>query len=231
MADRVLLDERFRDVDVYLVQALLYLQRDDPRIKARVLKYLRCEDLTPRDRQLLGGIVPCTYPDAPSWVIQRLGRVIWAVERVPLILCVDQLEDVFDLSEVAVKFRRAMATLCDLVSRLPSAIVVISCLDNFYDELKKMLTRPIKDRVENDPRPVSLQTPCSRDEVVGLVGRRLRRLFEASGVPYSEDRPTAPATRRDDGQAGGPARPRRPARMPDLSRAMHRGREDGRLPS
>ena len=42
------------------------------------------------------------------------------------------------------KFRKAMATLCDLVSRLPSAIVVISCLENFYDELKKLLTRPIE---------------------------------------------------------------------------------------
>ena len=43
---------------------------------------------------------------------------------------------------------------------------MISCLENFYDQLKTMLTRPIKDRIENDPRPVSLQTPCSRDEVV-----------------------------------------------------------------
>ena len=41
-------------IDVDLVQALLYLQSDDPRIKARVLKYLRCEDLTPHDRRLLG---------------------------------------------------------------------------------------------------------------------------------------------------------------------------------
>ena len=60
-------------IDLDLVQALLYLQCNDPRIKARVLKYLRCEDLTAHDRQLLGGIVPCTYPDAPHWVIQRLG--------------------------------------------------------------------------------------------------------------------------------------------------------------
>jgi GTPase SAR1 family protein len=192
MADRIVLDDRFRDVDIYLVQALLYLQRDDPRIKARVLKYLRCEDLTSRDREWLGGIVPNTYADAPSWVVQRLGRVIWEVERVPLILCVDQLEEVFDLDQVAVKFRRAMATLCDLVSRLPSAIVVISCLNDFYVELRKMLTMPVKDRVENDPRPVDLQGRCSRDEVVGLVGRRLRRLFEASGASYDEDKPTAP---------------------------------------
>ena len=83
-----------------------------------------------------------------------------------------------------------MATLCDLVSRLPSAIVVISCLENFYDELKKMLTRPIKDRVENDPRPVGLQTPCDRDEVVSLVGRRLRHLFETAASPTQRGRPT-----------------------------------------
>jgi hypothetical protein len=192
MADRVILDERFHEIDVYLVQALLYLQCDDPRIKARVLKYLRCEDLTPHDRRLLGGIVPCTYPDAPHWVIQRLGQVIWAIDRVPLVLCVDQLEDVFDLDEAAVKFRKAMATLCDLVSRLPSAIVVISCLENFYDELKKLVTKPIKDRLENDPRPIGLQTPCDRAQVENLIGRRLKHLFEMSHAPYNESESTFP---------------------------------------
>ena len=181
MADRVILDDRFREVDVYLVQAILYLQCHDPRIKARVLKYLRCEDLTPQDRRLLGGIVPCTYPDSPIWVIQRLGQLIWAVEKVPLILCVDQLEDVFDLEDAAIKFRKAMATLCDLVSRLPSAIVVISCLENFYDELKKLLTRPIKDRVENDPRPVSLHSPCDQTEIERLIGLRLEYLYKTTG--------------------------------------------------
>ena len=116
-------------------------------------------------------------PDAPQRLIERLGELIWAVERVPLILCVDQLEDVFDLEEAAVKFRRAMATLCDIVSRLPSAIVVIACLDNFYDELKKMLTRPIVDRVENDPPPVDLDgLNAIRDEVERLIGQRLKFL-------------------------------------------------------
>ena len=120
LADRIILDDRFKTIDVYLIQALLYLQYDDPRIKARVLKYLRCEDLTPHDRQLLGGIVPCTYPDAPHWVIQRLGELMWALEGVPLILCVDQLEDMFDMEDAPMRFRRSLATLCDIVSRLPS---------------------------------------------------------------------------------------------------------------
>ena len=54
MANRIHPRRRFRAMDVYLVQALLYLQSDDPRIKARVLKYLRCEDLTPHDRNFWG---------------------------------------------------------------------------------------------------------------------------------------------------------------------------------
>src|SRR5262249_12533207 len=187
MADPIRLGDRFSTIDVYLVQVLLYLQGNDPRIKARVLKYLRCEDLTEHDRRLLGGIVPCLYPDAPHRIIERLGQLMWAVEKVPLILCVDQLEDVFDLDLAAVKFRRAMATLCDIVSRLRSAIVVIACLENFYDELKKLLTRPIKDRVENDPPPLDLMTPCERDQVERLIASRLQYLFAAMGVPFRAD--------------------------------------------
>jgi len=192
LADTIILDDRFSTIDVYLVQAMLYLQCNDPRIKARVLKYLRCEDLTEHDRRLLGGIVPCIYPDAPHRIIERLGQLIWAVERVPLVLCVDQLEDVFDLDEAAIKFRRAMATLCDIVSRLPSAIVVIACLDNFYDELKKLLTRPIVDRVENDPPPVSLQSPCDPDEVEKLIGQRLKFLYESMNIPFQPHQPSYP---------------------------------------
>jgi hypothetical protein len=192
MSDAIILDERFSTIDVYLVQAMLYLQCNDPRIKARVLKYLRCEDLTERDRRLLGGIVPCTYDDAPIWVIQRLGQLIWAVEHAPLILCVDQLEDVFDLDQSAVKFRRAMATLCDIVSRLPSAIVVIACLENYYEELRKLLTKPVMDRVETDPPPVGLQSLCGQNEVVSLIGHRLKFLYESLGATYRADQPTFP---------------------------------------
>jgi energy-coupling factor transporter ATP-binding protein EcfA2 len=192
LADSIIFDDRFSAIDVYLVQALLYLQCNDPPVKARVLKYLRCEDLTVHDRRLLGGIVPCTDPDGPHRIIERLGRLIWAVERAPLVICVDQLEDVFDLDEAAIKFRRAMATLCDLVSRLPSAIVVIACLDNFYDQLKKMLTRPIVDRVENDPPPVDLQGLCDLNEVENLIGQRLKFLYESAHVSFQPDQATYP---------------------------------------
>ncbi len=56
LADRIAPDARFASIDYDLVQALLYLQAPSSRLKASVLKYLRCEDLTPHDRRDLGGM-------------------------------------------------------------------------------------------------------------------------------------------------------------------------------
>ena len=184
LADRIAPDARFASIDYDLVQALLYLQAPSPRIKACVLKYLRCEDLTPHDRRDLGGIVPRVYASAPQWMIQRLGELMWAVEKVPLVLCVDQLEDMFDLGDAPARFRRVLATLCDIISRLPSAIVVISCLENFFDEVKRHLTQPISRRVTAGPGPVELPAACDRDQVVALIGRRLESLYRSTGVRF-----------------------------------------------
>jgi AAA ATPase domain len=192
LADQIALDPRFASIDYDLVQALVYLQVPDPRVKARVLKYLRCEDLTPRDRQDLGGMVPRVYASASQWMIQRLGELIWAVEKVPLVLCVDQLEDMFDQGEAPARFRRVLATLCDLTSRLPSAVVVISCLENFYDEVKRHLTQPISRRVTAAPGPVELPAACDRDQVVALISRRLESLYRSAGARYVPAEPTYP---------------------------------------
>jgi hypothetical protein len=192
LADRVALDPRFASIDYDLVQALFYFQSADPRVKARVLKYLRCEDLTPRDRQDLGGMVPRVYASASQWMIQRLGELIWTVEGVPLVLCVDQLEDMFDQSDAPARFRRVLATLCDLTSRLPSAIVVISCLADFYDEVKRHLTQPISRRVTAAPGPLELPAASDREQVVALIGRRLESLYRSAGVPSVAAEPTYP---------------------------------------
>jgi hypothetical protein len=192
LADRIALDSRFASIDYDLVQALLYLEAANPRVKACVLKYLRCEDLTLRDREMLGGIVPRVYASAPQWMIQRLGELMWAVEGVPLVLCVDQLEDMFDVGDAAVRFRRVLATLCDLTSRLPSAIVIISCLENFYDEVKRHLTQPISRRVTAGPGPLELPAACDRDQVVALIARRLESLYRSAGVRSVPAEPTYP---------------------------------------
>ena len=128
-------------------------------------------------------------------MIQRLGELMWAVEKVPLVLCVDQLEDMFDLGDAPVRFRRVLATLCDITSRLPSAIVVISCLENFFDEVKRHLTQPIARRVTAGPGPVELPAACDRDQVVALIGRRLESLYRSAGVAYRRRRADLSAAR------------------------------------
>ena len=192
LADKIIVDDRFKMIDVYLTQALLYLQYHDPRIKARVLKYLRCEDLTPHDRQLLGGIIPCTYPDAPHWVIQRLGELMWAVEGVPLILCVDQLEDMFDMEDAPTRFRHSLATLCDIVSRHPSTIVVISCLQDYYTKLKEYLVRPTQDRIQGSRGPVNLKALRETDEIAQIIAERLKFLYQSAKLSLKQDEPTYP---------------------------------------
>lgn len=195
LADQAVMDDRFNSLDIDLVRALLYLQANDPRIKSRVLKYLRCEQLSDHDRNLLGGMVARDYDDAPQWLIQRLGELMANVGSVPLILCVDQLEDIYNLDDASVRFRRAMATLCDLVSRTPSAVVVISCLEEFYTLLKGGLTKSLVDRIEKDPAPIKLKGSRDEDEVVSLVAHRLSFLFDALGAPLRDDDPTFPFPR------------------------------------
>ncbi len=187
LADQIVMDDRFNRIDIDLVRILLYLQPGDPRIKSRVLKYLRCEDLSEADRNLLGGMIPRAYDDAPQWLIQRLGDLMASLESVPLILCVDQLEDIYNLDDASARFRRVLATLCDLVSRVPTAVVVISCLENFYDSMRDSLTKSIRDRVENDPRPLTLKGDRDTGDVLQIVSQRLRVLYDAAGVPFRED--------------------------------------------
>ncbi len=192
LADDLVRDPRLGGVDVYLIQPMLYLQAGDPAIHARLLKYLRCEALSERDRRYLGGLDPSVYADACARMIARLGKLIYAVDRAPLVICVDQLEEIYDLDEAGPRFRRAMAVLCDLLSRVPSAIVVVSCLKDLYDELQSKLTRPVRDRVEHDPRPAVLESPCGPDDVRDLIARRLAFLFRERGVEPDPDDPTAP---------------------------------------
>jgi hypothetical protein len=105
---------------------------------------------------------------------------------------VDQLEDMFDVGDAPTRFRRVLATLCDLTSRLPSAIVVISCLENFYDEVKRHLTQPISRRVTAGPGPLELPAACDRDQVVALIARRLESLYWSAGAPFVVAEPTYP---------------------------------------
>ena len=205
LAERVVMDDRYDRVDFDLVRALLYLQRDDARVRGRVLKYLRCEDLSPADRRALGGIVPRAYGDAPEWLLEKLGGIMAAVDSSALVLLVDQLEDLYNMDDAPRRFRRAMATLRDLTDRVPSSVVVVACLEDFYETMRADLTRPVIDRLENDPPPIHLKGNREADEVVRIVARRLDHLYRTLGVAPADDDddPTFPIPRAElEGLAG-----------------------------
>ncbi|RUL86823.1 helicase HerA-like domain-containing protein [Tautonia sociabilis] len=192
LTNRIVFDERFDRIDSDLVTALLYLQADNPRVKSRVARYLRCEPLSERDRALLGGLDSRSYDDAPQRLIVKLAELMLVLHEAPLVLCVDQLEDLFDLDRAGVRFRRSLATLNDLVGRIPSLIVVIACLEDYFIPLREHLTKPIIDRIERDPDPIRLKGLRERDEVVALISSRLRHLFQECNIRCTEYLPTAP---------------------------------------
>lgn len=190
-ADDLQKQPRFKKLDLDLLRALLFLQRDDTRIRGRVLKYLRCEDLSDNDRRVLGGLVPRTYDNHPQEMVEHLGRLAAALNH-SLVLCVDQLEG-FDVDAAnAQAFRRAMHMLCDFAERAPSSIIVISCLHNFWNGLRGQLTRSILDRIERDPDLIKLENLRTAEEARLITERRLEHLYSMEDAPFDPAEPTYP---------------------------------------
>nr|QKW93798.1 DNA helicase HerA [Vitiosangium cumulatum] len=190
-ADELIAQEAFADLELDLLRALLYLQRHEPRIKSRVLKYLRCEDLSDPDRKVLGGMVPRVHDDHPKQMVEQLGRLMRSLEH-SLVLCVDQLEDMYDPNDAGNPFRRAMQTVCDLADRVPSSIVVISCLKDFWEAMHSQLTRPMLDRILLDPAPISLHSLRTAEEARLIAEKRLEYLYEQEDAPFDAADPTYP---------------------------------------
>jgi energy-coupling factor transporter ATP-binding protein EcfA2 len=191
-ADDLQKQPRFKKLDLDLLRALLFLQREDTRIRGRVLKYLRCEDLSDNDRKVLGGLVPRIHDNHPQEMVEHLGRLAAALSQ-SLVLCVDQLEG-FDDVEAAnpQSFRRAMHMLCDFAERAPSSVIVISCLHNFWAGLRGHLTKSILDRIERDPDTIKLGHLRTAEEARLITERRLEHLYSVEDAPFDPSEPTYP---------------------------------------
>ncbi|MCC6999390.1 MAG: DUF87 domain-containing protein [Deltaproteobacteria bacterium] len=191
-ADRVLELPGCDKLDLNLLRAILYLQRDDAKLHRRVLDYLRCQELTETDRRWLGGMPARAADEDPLRTAQALGRLLWQVGQQSLVLCVDQLEDSFNFDEANQRFPRAINTLVALADQVPSSVIVIFCLEQYYTEVKRRLTQSMLDRLEKDPDTLRLPGLRSLDEVRELVGRRVHHLMERAGVEVDPAEPCYP---------------------------------------
>lgn len=222
-------DARFKHIEVDVLRALLYLQRREQRYYARVLKWLRCEELSSAEREVIGELAPRLPGDAPRRMVEQLGLLMGALGKA-LILCVDQVEDMSDhvqRPQMEPSFRLAMNSLRDLASSVPTAVVVVCCLSDFWTVISPKLTRSLLDRIETDPEPVDLEPLVTAEMARDIAAQRLRHLFSQQLDLYDAADPTWPFPARGFEELGGK---RTRDVLTECRRFRERAIQDRRLP-
>ena len=161
---------------------MLHLQRDDPRGRSRALMWLRCQDMRPQDRTWIGGAVPRSDDADPLLMLRRLARLMDAVDGVPLVLLVDQLEDMANQSAPIDRFRQVVDAVTAFTDQIPNAVVVLACLEDYLKLNSGQLTKAKQDRLIRDPEPLRLSTNRTPDEVRAMTARRLGHLYDEAGA-------------------------------------------------
>ncbi|RKI61391.1 DUF87 domain-containing protein [Corallococcus sp. AB049A] len=230
VADDLHADPEFRQIDVNLLRALLCLQRREARFHHRIVQWLRCEEMSPEDRAIIGNLVPRTTEESPSRMLAQLGQLMGIFGQA-MVLCIDQVEDMKDFNErpqMEPSLRRAMSSLVALAGQVPSAIVVVCCLTDFWEAMRVKLNRAMIDRIEQNPEPVALELNATAQTARDIAARRLKSLYEQQGIAFNPAQPTYPIPSQGFDLLSG-------QRTRDVLNACHRYRErgimEGKLPA
>ena len=134
LADEIVAAPKFagQSLDINIVRALLYLQRSDPRIDQRVRQYLYGRQLTDLSVEAVAALDPNTGEGRAFEIIESLGRLMWTVDRAALVFCIDQVEDLRFFDDPQERFQKAARDLIQIANRVPTSIVLVSCLGDFY---------------------------------------------------------------------------------------------------
>ncbi|MDB4954577.1 MAG: putative ATPase [Myxococcales bacterium] len=187
MVDRILRTDGLSQLESDLVHAILLLQRRDPALQRRVIRFLRCEPLSGYEQTLLGGLSPRLEADDPMRTIRQLGTIAYELQLASLVLLVDQVEDTVPDGKTVTRLQQAVDVLRAIADSVPSAVVVLSCLDDVYTALRGQLSRSLVDRLERDPAPVRLASQRQRDEIEAMLVRRLDHLYSTFDVALQDD--------------------------------------------
>jgi len=174
LADDIVASPKFADqnLDVNIVRALLYLQRADPRIDQRVRQYLQGRALNDLSLASVAALDPNNGDGRSFEIIEALGKLMWSVDRASLVFCIDQVEDLRFFDDAEERFQRAVRDLIQVANRVPSAIVLISCLEDFYGQVRSPLAQSYRDRIEKSG-PVALRESRTPEEARLIIAKRL----------------------------------------------------------
>lgn len=185
LLDRLVDQLRIPQLDLHLLRALIFLQSERQSIRLRVNKYLRMERLSDYDCDVLGNMPHRDPDDDALALVAQFAKLARGTFNRGLVICVDQFEDMFNLDVVEDRFARAMDSVRQL-GEIPGTLVVVSCLDSFYERSRKWISAPVLSRLETDPAPVTIKAARSPKEAHQIISTRLNYLFDTAGVEVEE---------------------------------------------
>src|SRR5262245_13590727 len=186
LADQIGAASKFagQSLDINILRALLYLQRSDPRIDQRVRQYLYGRQLTELSVEAVAALDPNTGEGRAFEIIESLGRLMWTVDRSALVFCVDQVEDLRFFDDPQERFQKAARDLIQIANRMPTAIVLVSCLGDFYGKVRDALAQSYIDRIEK-AGPIRLEEARTAEEARLIIARRLAQDGDSAGTDPS----------------------------------------------
>jgi hypothetical protein len=185
-ADRLRESSRFQHCDLELMRVLLHLERNDGQVHSRALMWVRCQDMRDQDRDWIGGAVPRTDEADPMRMLQQLARLVGAVHGVPLVLLIDQLEDIANQSAPVERFLKVVDAVTAFTDTIPNTVVVLACLEDYFNVNLKNLTKSKQDRLVRNPEPIRLFGNRTREEILAMTARRLAYIYDTAGVDVDE---------------------------------------------
>jgi GTPase SAR1 family protein len=192
VADDIVASPKYaaQELDINVVRAMLYLERRDPRIDQRIRQYLHGRPLTALAHQAVAALDPNDGEDRAFEIIAALGALMWTVDRAALVFCVDQVEDLRFFSDAEERFQRAVRDLIQIANRVPNAILIISCLEDFYGQVRGVLAQSYIDRIEK-AGPVALLESRTPEEARLIIAKRLAHLAATSDSKSGYSDPSA----------------------------------------
>jgi GTPase SAR1 family protein len=191
-ADKLKATDRFKSCDLYLLRVLLHLERNDTGVRSRALMWLRCLDMTPRDLAWICNTIPRTDDADPSNMLLDLATVIHAVHNAPLVLLVDQLEDIEKQSVPVERFRKVVDAITAITDQHSNIVVVLACLEDYFKSNEEKIHLSKKQRLINDPAPIRLRNNCTSDDIRAMVASRLAYLYEQAELEVAPGRDLYP---------------------------------------
>ncbi len=176
IADQIIAAPKFagQSLDVNIVRALLYLQRSDPRIDQRVRQYLYGHKLNDLSQEAVAALDPNAGEGRAFEIIESLGRLMWSVDRAALVFAIDQVEDLRFFDDYTERFQKAARDLIQIANRVPTSIVLVSCLAEFYGKVREVLAQSYIDRIEK-AGPVPLIETRTAEEARLIIAKRLQQ--------------------------------------------------------